>query len=140
MEEIINNIMQSPENTNPNILRSQLQNIGDGGGGAVYATFTKSGDTWSCDKTAAELKAAYEAGKALIANIEYTWIVPMIMLDYGSIQFFEASAVSVNGLSMQTDKFRIDTVHLSYYTQDGTDSVEVNINTWTVDATVYNGA
>ena len=139
MEEIINNVMQSPENTNPNVLRSQLQNIGEGSssGGAM---FTKSGNTWSCDKTVAELKAAYEAGKALIANIEYTWIVPMIMLDYGTIQFFEASAVSVNGLSTQTDKFRIDAVHLGYYPQDGTDTVEVTIKTWTVDATVYNGA
>ena len=34
MEEIINSVMQSPENTNPNVLRSQLQNIGGGGGGA----------------------------------------------------------------------------------------------------------
>lgn len=35
MEEIINNIMQSPENTNPNVLRSQLQNIGGGGSGGA---------------------------------------------------------------------------------------------------------
>lgn len=27
MEEIINNVMQSPENTNPNVLRSQLQKM-----------------------------------------------------------------------------------------------------------------
>ena len=33
MEEIINNIMQSPEDTNPNVLRSQLQNISSGSGG-----------------------------------------------------------------------------------------------------------
>lgn len=35
MEEIINNVMQSPENTNPNVLRSQLQNIGGGSGGDI---------------------------------------------------------------------------------------------------------
>lgn len=64
----------------------------------------------------------------------------MIMLDYGTIQFFEASAVSVNGLPMQSDKIRIDTVNLDYFTQDGTDAVDVEYNIWTVDATVYNGA
>ena len=33
MEEIINSVMQSPENTNPNVLRSQLKAIqGEGGG------------------------------------------------------------------------------------------------------------
>lgn len=38
MEELINNIMQSPENTNPNVLRSQLKAIqGEGSGGPGYS-------------------------------------------------------------------------------------------------------
>ena len=49
MEEIINNIMQSPENTNPNVLRSQLQNIssGDTGGSGAdgeMSVYTVTGD------------------------------------------------------------------------------------------------
>lgn len=35
MEEIINSVMQSPENTNPNVLRSQLSKM-DGGSGMPY--------------------------------------------------------------------------------------------------------
>lgn len=38
MEEIINSVMQSPENTNPNVLRSQLKAIqGEGSGGPGYS-------------------------------------------------------------------------------------------------------
>ena len=33
MEEIINSVMQSPENTNPNVLRSQLQSVGGSSSG-----------------------------------------------------------------------------------------------------------
>ena len=36
MEEIINSVMQSPENTNPNVLRSQLQSIGGDSDGSVF--------------------------------------------------------------------------------------------------------
>lgn len=35
MEEIINNIMQTPDNTNPNVLRSQLQGMLSGSTGGV---------------------------------------------------------------------------------------------------------
>lgn len=38
-----------------------------GGGGVMYATFTEDNGTWSCDKTYAELKAAYDAGSVVIA-------------------------------------------------------------------------
>ena len=38
MEEIINSVMQSPENTNPNVLRGQLKAIqGEGSGGPGYS-------------------------------------------------------------------------------------------------------
>lgn len=43
---------------------------GSGGGGAVYAMLTQDAETevWSCDKTYAELKAAYDAGKTVFVN------------------------------------------------------------------------
>ena len=42
MEEVIDSVMQSPENTNPNVLRSQLSKISGGsaaGGGGNVAVF-----------------------------------------------------------------------------------------------------
>ena len=38
------------------------------GGGAVFATFTKSDDTWSCNKTFAELQSAYDNGFPVFAG------------------------------------------------------------------------
>lgn len=60
MEEIINSVMQSPENTNPNVLRSQLQGISGGSSGGVFVV-NITGDSPShaaFDKTASEVFAA----------------------------------------------------------------------------------
>ena len=70
MEEIINSVMQSPENTNPNILRSQLQKMGGSNEGAVYVTITQTDtDTWTCDKTGTELAIAASEGKNVYAIV-----------------------------------------------------------------------
>ena len=56
-----------------------LKAIAEGGGGGgsdagtFVCTFTKSGDTISCDKTPAEIDAAYKAGKAVIGIADYSW-------------------------------------------------------------------
>ena len=49
---------------------------GGGGGGlpeVLVCTFTKSGNTISCDKTRAEIAAAYEAKQAVIGYADYGW-------------------------------------------------------------------
>lgn len=56
-------------------------NGGSGGGGAVYATFTEDNGTWSCDKTYAELKAAYDAGSAMFAVVDGEGITPLMFND-----------------------------------------------------------
>ena len=57
MEEIINSVMQSPENTNPNVLRGQLQKIGGGSGGGVFVVGMDA-ETAMLDKTAREIMDA----------------------------------------------------------------------------------
>lgn len=57
MEEIINSVMQSPENTNPNVLRSQLQGISGGSGGGVMVVGVNY-ETNRLDKTAREIMDA----------------------------------------------------------------------------------
>lgn len=110
---------------------------GSGGGGAVYAFFTESSGTWSCDKTVAELKAAWDAGNAIFAIIGSEFIAQMFMLDYGVMQFFTCSLVNVNQISMQ-DKIRVDKIEIDYATQNGSDIAEFRHNIWQVNATVYN--
>lgn len=52
-----------------------------GSGGAVYATFTEDNGTWSCDKTYAELKAAWDAGSAMFAVVSEEGITPLMFND-----------------------------------------------------------
>lgn len=74
MEEIINSVMQSPENTNPNVLRSQLQNIGGGSGDGDPNTqqtiIGTMANPWG-DVSYSELAAALHNGNAH-ANIGNT--------------------------------------------------------------------
>lgn len=59
MEEIINSIMQSPENTNPNVLRGQLQGImGAGDSVLIVHASTDSSHTQTLDKTWKEIHDA----------------------------------------------------------------------------------
>ena len=72
MEEIINSVMQSPENTNPNVLRGQLSKIADSsdsGTLVVHATATDDGygnTIYTLDKTAAEIIAAARVGYVVL--------------------------------------------------------------------------
>ena len=70
MEEIINSVMQSPENTNPNVLRSQLQSIGGSSSGSepfiveIEGIGTESGP--STTAVFADAKAAFLAGRIIL--------------------------------------------------------------------------
>ena len=101
MEEIINNVMQSPENTNPNVLRSQLQNIegGSGGGGVFVVTF--DANNWelknpviTADKTITEIRNAIEQNAPIIAkDTESTthYFVLNTVDEYGVVFFHPSS-------------------------------------------------
>ena len=79
MEEIINSVMQSPENTNPNVLRGQLQKIGGSSGGGTMVVnlhMEPGGDGKTvgmilvCDKTADEMFQAIET-KSIVLKFEH---------------------------------------------------------------------
>ena len=71
MEEIINSVMQSPENTNPNILRSQLQKMGSsGGGGVLIGTSGSESGTFVVDMPITEVAAAMEKGAKIAVHVE----------------------------------------------------------------------
>ena len=59
------------------ITAEKLNNM-ESGIGAFYATFTSEADAWSCDKTIAEIYAAYQAGRpcfcVVIPSDDFHWI------------------------------------------------------------------
>ena len=68
MEEIINSIMQSPENTNPNVLRDQLKGLATGGS-EITVVHNVNG---TLDITAGELFELCQNGVCFIEdNFEY---------------------------------------------------------------------
>ena len=67
MEEIINSVMQSPENTNPNVLRSQLQGVsGSGGGWNPYVVEIVPGT----EEGSLTTDASFEVAKEKFLNCE----------------------------------------------------------------------
>ena len=70
MEEIINSVMQSPENTNPNVLRSQLQSVGGSSSGSepfiVEIEGIGTGQGLSTTAVFADAKAAFFAGRIIL--------------------------------------------------------------------------
>ena len=71
--------------------------ISASGGAAVFVNVTGSGDSWSADKTNAEIYAAFQAGKPIYAlwqgmmlmpfqvEPEVAWFVYTASLDYGNV-------------------------------------------------------
>ena len=72
---------------------------GSGGGSAVYATFTVDKGTWSCDKTYAELKAAYDSGSILFGVCAGVLVFPMTFSTGGGESVFGGCAAYAEGSS-----------------------------------------
>lgn len=72
MDEIINYVMDTPGNTNPNVLRGMLENSSDSNRFVVTLTPTEDDFSGVMDKTCAEITAAYEAGKDIWLDIDAT--------------------------------------------------------------------
>ena len=72
MEEIINSIMQSPENTNPNVLRGQLEGLATGGS-EITVVHNVDG---TLDITAGELAELCQNGVCFIeTDLKYQLIL-----------------------------------------------------------------
>ena len=68
-EEIISYVMKTPENTNPNVLRSLLDSEASSNKFIVTLTPTAADFSGTMDKTANEITAAYEAGQEIVFNV-----------------------------------------------------------------------
>lgn len=67
VEAIVKYIMESPENTNPAILKQMIQQIGGSNGMVVHLT-SQDESTWVADKTVAEVFEAIQNGQAVVAE------------------------------------------------------------------------
>ena len=65
MDEVINYVMDTPGNTNPNVLRGMLEKSGSNDRFVVtYSTSDMT--TWTCDKTFAQITTALTTGKEIV--------------------------------------------------------------------------
>ena len=100
------------------------------GGGDVFAvTFTKSSDTYTSNKTFAEIKAAIEAGKIInVVAVDDGSIVGIPHLDFWDFgegsEYLAFSFFSINtsGASM----------YYSYFDMDATNAISVTNKTYTL--------
>lgn len=94
---------------------------GSSGGGTVYATFTKSENKWTCDKTFAELKAAYDAGSLLIATVGNLNTIAGAM-QYAGMDIIGCAVIDVS--QNETNKIKISKTAIMYANFEGTDTVD----------------
>ncbi len=104
MEEIINNIMQSPENTNPNVLRGQLQGMASGGGGVLVVHSTRNANRLTLDKTWKEIHGAPYA----VLNMDRGTGTDYAPISYTSIDEGEYIVVFRNFFESEDYVFTID--------------------------------
>lgn len=71
MDEIIDYVVETPQNTNPNILRGMLQNLGGGGSNDFVLTVIRDNEQeqYRFDKTPEETYAVYETGKNMTIKL-----------------------------------------------------------------------
>lgn len=78
MDEIINYVMENPENTNPNVLRNMLENYNSSGGGLLIVNVvpdetTEEEGVYVADKTAKELYEAFLAGRNVVCYYDLNY-------------------------------------------------------------------
>ena len=100
-EEIFNYVMETPGNTNPNVLRSLLDNSSN----KYIVTLTPTSEDFSgtMDKTVAEMTEAYNAGMQIVwrvilavnayVDVDVTAVMTNVDYDYPS---FNAFVIEIN--------------------------------------------
>lgn len=109
MEELINNIMQTPENTNPNVLRGQLEFIGNNSNSGILAV---TDDNGTLDKTFQEIYNAISNDQLIIVR-QKTLIPEMPAYSLSMINYIGPSWEDAPGNYMITtnnNKYYADTM------------------------------
>ena len=102
-DEIIGYVLNTPNNTNPNVLRDMLNEQGGSGGGVDFfvVNFIPKDDNvlqLISDKTTEEIMSAIEAGAAPIAHYTFTMDESLVASEWCLISYYTGVfAVTVNG-------------------------------------------
>ena len=112
MEELINNIMNTPENTNPNVLRGQLETIGNNSNGGIFVVEDNDG---TLNKTFQEI---YDA----VDNDQFV-VIKSTQPNEENIPTYELSYVTFAGpsLDLDHDGYVISTTGMYQYYADTMD-------------------
>ena len=82
-EQVMDYVMNSPANTNPNVLSGMLDSVAQSGGTSqfvVHGTPNAADLTVTTDKTYEEISAAYDSGALVIMKCDYYGFVKNMML------------------------------------------------------------
>ena len=101
MDEIINYVMDTPGNTNPNVLRGMLENSGGGGDFIVELTITsETGGTM--DHSNVEILEALRSGKRIFFDIEFNGALCRVQATL-TASFSEWTFPSINAYGIAAD-------------------------------------
>ena len=94
MDDIINYIMENPDNTNPNVLRSMLENYSKSDSGALVVNVTLGeGGHFIMDKTAGNVYAAAQTGLVIVHYVNiYAPLIYAERLKSGEYEFYIVKA------------------------------------------------
>ena len=106
-DEIIGYVLNTPNNTNPNVLRDMLNEQGGSGGGADFfvVNFTDGSDQSKkeSDKSAEEIIEAIEAGAAPIGHFMLRADDMLLVSEWCLISYYTGSlSVTFNGQQYNT--------------------------------------
>lgn len=100
-DKILDYVMNSPANTNPNVLKTMLDSGGSGGGVLVIEATGSYEEGYTLDKTYKEISDAFKAGEACVVHYDdlpygesYATIV--------SVNYYE-STYNVNAVFISPD-------------------------------------
>lgn len=72
-EEILNYVMDTPDNTNRMVLSDMLDEFSSGGGASILVVgVTEEGSFWNCDKTWQEIYEAFLSGSVRLSCPVFT--------------------------------------------------------------------
>lgn len=122
-EGIANGVPVADYNVIPDMIEAVTQKAGSGGGGGSFLVTIAWDETTSayvCDKTYAEIKAAFESGQVVVAFSDPT-IYELAQVDSDFIRFVSNSfnyTSGTNTLGLTSDAFKVlsdDSVTKDYF-------------------------
>lgn len=104
-EDIVNYVMDNPDNTNPAVLRDMLNQLNSGGNGGLIIPASYENDTFTLNKTFKEINDVISIGGNAVINytddhgVTSNYTVIGTIVDESSIEYpaYSVYAFNING-------------------------------------------